>query len=583
VSAATSATTLTISAPTVVYGDEQVEQLTGTVSSPGAPAGTLPTGTVTVSAGATIVCTITLTDGAGTCAPTADELPAGATTLAASYGGDDNFGPSSSPTVSLQVESLPPTTPVITTTTLGVSKAGITYGDEEAEKLSVTVASPGTSGNAPAGSVTVSSGNAAICAFSLTSAGTGSCALKPAALTPGNATLTATYAGDPAFGPSASAAESLSVAKEPTITTVSLSAGSVTYGAEQREHLSVAVKPAYGGTPTGHVTLTAGGTAIRVIALASGQGKYTLTATRLAGGTARLTASYAGDADYAGSLSAVKKLAVARASSKTVLNLSAGGLTYGAEQRDRISVAVDPAHGGTAAGRVTVTAGGATICVITVRSARGTCSPAATRLAAGHYKLTAAYGGSGDVTSSVSAARSLSVTRASSRTALSLSTSNVQYGSEGSAQVSVEVAPRYAGSPQGKITLAANGTTLAVIRLRSGTGSYTLSAKRLAAGKYALVAAYSGSADFAGSTSAQMTLTVTSPPPPPPACYPLDSEGNCYEPGEYCPDADHGLTGIAGDGEAIICEDNDGWRWEPVGDFLSADRPSPSTRFGRWN
>jgi hypothetical protein len=24
------------------------------------------------------------------------------------------------------------------------------------------------------------------------------------------------------------------------------------------------------------------------------------------------------------------------------------------------------------------------------------------------------------------------------------------------------------------------------------------------------------------------------------------------------------MTGLAGDGETIICEDNDGWRWEPA-------------------
>jgi hypothetical protein len=56
------------------------------------------------------------------------------------------------------------------------------------------------------------------------------------------------------------------------------------------------------------------------------------------------------------------------------------------------------------------------------------------------------------------------------------------------------------------------------------------------------------------------------PPPPPPsrtACYPTTSSGNCYEPGEYCPNDDHGVSGVAGDGEAITCEYNDGWRWEP--------------------
>jgi hypothetical protein len=48
------------------------------------------------------------------------------------------------------------------------------------------------------------------------------------------------------------------------------------------------------------------------------------------------------------------------------------------------------------------------------------------------------------------------------------------------------------------------------------------------------------------------------------SCYPLTDGGNCYEPGEYCRDSDHGVHGIAGDGEKIICEDNNGWRWEPA-------------------
>jgi hypothetical protein len=61
--------------------------------------------------------------------------------------------------------------------------------------------------------------------------------------------------------------------------------------------------------------------------------------------------------------------------------------------------------------------------------------------------------------------------------------------------------------------------------------------------------------------------TAAPPPPPPPSpatCHPLSDEGTCYEPGEFCRDSDHGVTGLAGDGETIRCEDNDGWRWEPV-------------------
>jgi hypothetical protein len=61
--------------------------------------------------------------------------------------------------------------------------------------------------------------------------------------------------------------------------------------------------------------------------------------------------------------------------------------------------------------------------------------------------------------------------------------------------------------------------------------------------------------------------TTPAPPPSskaPASCYPLSDEGTCYEPGEYCRDSDHGVSGVAGDGEAIICQDNDGWRWEPA-------------------
>jgi hypothetical protein len=48
------------------------------------------------------------------------------------------------------------------------------------------------------------------------------------------------------------------------------------------------------------------------------------------------------------------------------------------------------------------------------------------------------------------------------------------------------------------------------------------------------------------------------------SCHPLTSSGNCYEPGEYCRNADHGAQGVAGNGEAIVCRDNAGWRWEPA-------------------
>ena len=71
-------------------------------------------------------------------------------------------------------------------------------------------------------------------------------------------------------------------------------------------------------------------------------------------------------------------------------------------------------------------------------------------------------------------------------------------------------------------------------------------------------------------TSAAPVHTTKAPPPPvqttapKQSCYPLTSGGNCYKPGEYCRNADHGASGIDAEGDAIKCEDNNGWRWERV-------------------
>jgi hypothetical protein len=46
-------------------------------------------------------------------------------------------------------------------------------------------------------------------------------------------------------------------------------------------------------------------------------------------------------------------------------------------------------------------------------------------------------------------------------------------------------------------------------------------------------------------------------------CNPKTPSGNCYEPGEYCPEADAGMAGVAGDGKTITCKMVSGrYHWE---------------------
>jgi hypothetical protein len=60
----------------------------------------------------------------------------------------------------------------------------------------------------------------------------------------------------------------------------------------------------------------------------------------------------------------------------------------------------------------------------------------------------------------------------------------------------------------------------------------------------------------------QPPTTAAVAPPATTGCY-IDPEGNCYFAGEYCPDKLHGQTVQGGSG-LIICENNNGWRWEPA-------------------
>ncbi|WP_157436188.1 hypothetical protein [Actinospica robiniae] len=68
-------------------------------------------------------------------------------------------------------------------------------------------------------------------------------------------------------------------------------------------------------------------------------------------------------------------------------------------------------------------------------------------------------------------------------------------------------------------------------------------------------------------TSAAPVHTTKAPAPvkttaQKPSCHPLSSTNHCYKPGQFCSNADHGMSGIDEEGDPIKCVDNNGWRWE---------------------
>ena len=94
------------------------------------------------------------------------------------------------------------------------------------------------------------------------------------------------------------------------------------------------------------------------------------------------------------------------------------------------------------------------------------------------------------------------------KTTLTLSTGKVTYGHEQAEHLTITVAPRYSGTPVGKITVKAGSTILCTLTLTIGKGHCTLAASKLRPGTYSLVARYEGSKEFVASASAGKSLTV---------------------------------------------------------------------------
>jgi len=96
---------------------------------------------------------------------------------------------------------------------------------------------------------------------------------------------------------------------QPTGTLIGLSTGTVVYGREQAERVSVKVT-AHLGVPTGRVVVWAGSKTVCAIALTSGKGSCLLTAKELGTGTYHLVARYSASAQYAQSTSVPRTLVV---------------------------------------------------------------------------------------------------------------------------------------------------------------------------------------------------------------------------------------------------------------------------------
>jgi hypothetical protein len=279
-------------------------------------------------------------------------------------------------------------------TVLKLSLKRVTYGDEQTEHISFSV-SPQHSGSMPTGTVTVKASATTLCVIKLKSA-KGSCSLSSKELKSGTYHLVATYGGSLEFVGSF-ARETLTVVTLTVVTgtltvvpstvvrggTVTVTGKGFSAGAAVSINVCNIEKvttAAFNEALPGHINVSfkmPDGAPL-------GACKFTATGLGTSNQTLILTTTV-----------------IVKSATKTVLKLSAAKVTYGDERVEQMSVTVSPEFTAPApTGKVTISDGKTTLCVLALLSDKGSCSLSSKELKSGTYHLVATYGGSSEFTGS---------------------------------------------------------------------------------------------------------------------------------------------------------------------------------------
>ena len=231
--------------------------------------------------------------------------------------------------------------PVSTTTSLAASSSQITLG--QSVTLTATVASTSGTGT-PTGTVTFKDSGTQIGTGTLDTSG--SATLSTTGFAVGSHSITAIYSGDSNFASSISAPVSVTVSTPvKTATTTSLSASATQLTSGQSVTFTASIAPESGsGTPTGSATFLDGQTQIGTSPLSAGSS--TFTSIGLTAGTHSITATYSGDATYAGSTSAPVSITVGAApAADYTLSISNSSLTVAQGSSGSLNITVTPKNG----------------------------------------------------------------------------------------------------------------------------------------------------------------------------------------------------------------------------------------------
>ena len=371
---------------------------------------------------------------------------------------------------------------------------------EEAVTLSATVAK--TASATPTGSVTFMNGSSSLGAASLDSTGTASMTISTLAV--GSYSVVGSYSGDSNYGAAQSSAASLQVMAAATSTSLSATPDPANVG--QSVTLTAVVGDSGGPTPSGTVTFMNGSTQLGTGAVSS-SGVATLSTSSLAAGTYSMTAKYSGSSTLGASTSAAASVTVTASAQSTTTSLAASSGSITAGQSLTLTATVKGSGSTTPTGTVNFMSGSTQLGSATVSSS-GAATLSTSTLAAGTYSLTAQYAGNAASLASSSTSVSVTVNAAtqSTTTALVASANSINTGQ--TLTLTATVKGSGSTTPTGTVNFLNGSTQLGAATL-SSSGVATLSTSTLAVGTYTLTAQYAGNTSSLTSTSAAVSVTVT--------------------------------------------------------------------------
>ena len=329
----------------------------------------------------------------------------------------------------------------------------------------------------------------------------------------GNYSFTVSYPGDGNFDSSTSPLLSFSVQKLATVFTMDNASGASIYG--EPILLQASLQPynvtGLGGATTNNelVTFYNNGTSVGTTTLTNGLASLTINSPPV--GNNPITASYAGDANFAGSTtSQAADLQVQKASTTMGLITSAPQGNIGSGQPFTLTATLapftEPGGVGTNGETITFLSSGNPIGTGTL--ANGVATLLVNGLAEGTYSFTASYAGDASFSGSSAAATGLIVLQA---TSLTLSVNPAQFAIPlQPITVTATLSPYVVGSHN------TNGEPVGLYNGSSAISSGTLSngvatfsfPSGVPLGSYSFTAVYNGDGTLAGSTSAPIAYGV---------------------------------------------------------------------------